>query len=121
MIARRDPEKVRSADRRRYWRNHEKRREVNAEYRRKHPDYFRETSAAWAARNPEKRQATWTLNNAVRDGKITKEPCEVCGEAKVEAHHDDYSKPLDVRWLCLAHHGQQHIVYRDEFEEVMAS
>lgn len=40
-------------------------------------------------------------------GKITKQPCEVCG-AVAQAHHDDYSKPLEVRWLCPVHHKQEH-------------
>ncbi len=30
--------------------------------------------------------------------------CSDCGETKVEAHHEDYSKPLDVEWLCKKHH-----------------
>jgi hypothetical protein len=34
--------------------------------------------------------------------------CEVCGEAATAAHHDDYSKPLDVRYLCAAHHTDWH-------------
>src|SRR3990167_453291 len=45
---------------------------------------------------------------AVRTGKLYEEPCEVCGEEKVEAHHDDYNKPLDVRWLCRKHHDDHH-------------
>lgn len=40
-------------------------------------------------------------------GKLVPEPCEVCGE-KAEKHHDDYSKPLGVRWLCPTHHRQWH-------------
>lgn len=43
-------------------------------------------------------------------GKLVPRPCEKCGAAKVEKHHDDYSKPLEVRWLCrgchLAHHRE---------------
>lgn len=35
-------------------------------------------------------------------------PCEVCGEIKSQAHHDDYSKPLNIRWLCQAHHSEHH-------------
>lgn len=45
---------------------------------------------------------------AVRSGILSKMPCEVCGELKVDAHHDDYSKPLDIRWLCRTHHSQHH-------------
>jgi ribosomal protein S27AE len=41
-------------------------------------------------------------------GRLIRQPCEVCGEKKVEAHHDDYDKPLDVRWLCPAHHAETH-------------
>lgn len=39
---------------------------------------------------------------------LERKPCEVCGETKVEAHHDDYLKPLDVRWLCKRHHAEVH-------------
>ena len=39
-------------------------------------------------------------------GKISRKPCQVCGELKVEALHMDYSKPLDVVWLCRLHHVQ---------------
>lgn len=30
------------------------------------------------------------------------------GFHKVQAHHDDYSKPLEVRWLCVPHHALHH-------------
>lgn len=46
--------------------------------------------------------------NAVLRGKLTRQPCEVCGATPVEAHHDDYSQPLNVRWLCPSHHRQHH-------------
>lgn len=44
---------------------------------------------------------------AVLIGQIVKQPCE-CGAEQSEAHHDDYSKPLDVRWLCKPCHGAAH-------------
>lgn len=53
---------------------------------------------------PGKYKARSILRNAVRLGHIEKKPCEVCGVIAVESHHDDYSKPLDVRWFCHQHH-----------------
>ena len=44
----------------------------------------------------------------MRDKHIIKQPCEVCGEEKAEAHHDDYDKPLEVRWLCFKCHRKWH-------------
>lgn len=38
-------------------------------------------------------------------GRMTRGLCEVCGAIKTEAHHEDYAKPLDVRWLCRSHHA----------------
>lgn len=46
------------------------------------------------------------LNVYVGRGLITRGPCEVCGHPDTQAHHDDYSKPLEVRWLCHWHHQQ---------------
>ncbi len=45
---------------------------------------------------------------AVKNGLIEKMPCEICGKIRVEAHHDDYSQPLNVRWLCRKHHVSTH-------------
>lgn len=51
--------------------------------------------------------------NAIRDGKLTPMPCEVCGKQKAQGHHEDYSKPLDVIWLCTRHHQDRHIHLRN--------
>lgn len=45
---------------------------------------------------------------AVRNGILVRQPCEKCGERKTHAHHEDYSRPLDVRWLCVSCHGKEH-------------
>lgn len=55
-------------------------------------------------KHPEKYKARSILRNAVRLGQIKKKPCEACGLIEVESHHDDYSKPLEVRWFCHQHH-----------------
>lgn len=54
--------------------------------------------------NPQKVRAHIAVHAAVKRGQLSRMPCEVCGEMKVQAHHDDYSKPLTVRWLCKQHH-----------------
>jgi hypothetical protein len=45
---------------------------------------------------------------ALREGVLYRMPCEICGEIKVHAHHDDSSDPLAVKWLCPTHHRQLH-------------
>jgi hypothetical protein len=58
--------------------------------------------------NPKKRNARVAVGNAVRDGKLIKKCCEVCGGVESFAHHDDYNKPLLVRWLCDLHRKEWH-------------
>ena len=69
----------------------------------------------WKAKHPERRAAQNLLNNALRDGKVIAWPvCEVAGcTARPEAHHADYSLPLDVTWLCSKHHAQTHKLARE--------
>lgn len=45
---------------------------------------------------------------AARAGRIKRRRCEGCGKRKVEAHHEDYSRPLEVRWLCRDCHAAAH-------------
>jgi hypothetical protein len=59
-------------------------------------------------RYPEKYKARSILGHAISSGIVIKGTCEVCGNIKVEAHHEDYSKPLDVKWLCRKHHRDIH-------------
>jgi hypothetical protein len=51
------------------------------------------------------------LNRAVINGECAKSNiCQVCGykSERLEGHHFDYSKPLDVIWLCPSCHRQYH-------------
>jgi hypothetical protein len=60
--------------------------------------------------DPLRRRAHTMTGNAIRDGKLIRpSTCSQCGKScKPEAHHDDYSKPLDVRWLCRSCHCRFH-------------
>jgi hypothetical protein len=62
----------------------------------------------WCDANPEKILADSVARRAIESGKIEKQPCGQCGNPKAEAHHDDYTKPLDVRWLCRRCHRRHH-------------
>jgi hypothetical protein len=55
-----------------------------------------------------KRAAHDMVDGAITLGLLKRQPCEICGDKKSEAHHDDYHKPLEVRWLCRKHHAQHH-------------
>jgi len=59
-----------------------------------------------------KRRARAHIINRIQRGTLTRQPCEICGEPNAQAHHDDYSKPLEVRWLCSKHHAEVHVQMR---------
>lgn len=86
------------------YKEYEKKREKDPERKKSKITYQRTTRL----NNPEKYQATTMVNNAIRDGRLFKKPCEVCDNLDVHAHHEDYSKPLEVRWLCKDHHMHEH-------------
>ena len=58
--------------------------------------------------HPDRYTARTAVSNALRDGRLVKLPCRVCKSVKSEAHHDDYSKPLEVDWLCRKCHRKLH-------------
>lgn len=57
---------------------------------------------------PEKYQARQAVAIALRSGHLTKAPCAKCGAHDTHAHHHDYSKPLDIEWLCASCHRVEH-------------
>ena len=60
-------------------------------------------------RFPQKAKARRMVAYHMSKGSLVREACEVCGsEERTHAHHDDYAKPLNVRWLCPAHHREWH-------------
>ena len=75
----------------------------------------RKARAGHNRRNPQKVAAREAVMRELRAGRMVREPCEVCGiehgatrkdgtRVRVEAHHDSYERPLEVRFLCGDHH-----------------
>jgi hypothetical protein len=90
------------------YREYDKYRFANSPKRRK--DIY-ERAERYSSLNPEKRKAHWAVNNAVRDRRLEKaSECSMCGDSsgRIEGHHDDYSKPLEVVWLCKPCHYKIH-------------
>jgi hypothetical protein len=81
-------------------------REYDRERGNRHdPSYITE----YRNKYPNKYKAHTMVNNAIRDGRLHKEPCHICGSSEyIHANHDDFLKPLNVRGLCEAHHKQWH-------------
>ena len=65
----------------------------------KRPSYSSTQKTAWA-----------TIQTAIRRGDLKRpDTCEVCGrQGAIDAHHPDYTEPLDIRWLCRICHGLEH-------------
>lgn len=89
-------QKARERDFKRHHENPERRRQT------------RECTYRRRKANPEKVRAYNAIQRAITSGKVKRLPCEVCGDAKSEGHHDDYAKPLEVKWLCRKHHAEIH-------------
>jgi hypothetical protein len=83
-------------------------REISRQSRARNPEGVRSYLARYRAANPEKVRAKNRVQRAVRSGRLERGPCRICGEANSEGHHSDYSKPLDVVWLCRKHHKDLH-------------
>lgn len=64
--------------------------------------------ADWRRKNAAKYHAHLAVQRGLKSGALTRQACEVCGHPKTDAHHDDYSAPLQVRWLCRQHHTRLH-------------
>lgn len=76
-----------------------------------HNAYMRANRRPYSEMTPEQKAkdtARSYANVYQAKGKILPQPCEVCGAEPTEKHHDDYSKPLEVRWFCRRHHLEHH-------------
>lgn len=69
----------------------------------------------WALKNKLKTRAHQIINGLIFYGKIKRpNKCSMCHKSrrKIQAHHDDYSKPKKVRWLCIFCHNLVHLNLR---------
>ena len=89
--------------------NHSERfREYQREYQRKYHSSY-QISKKEKPKYLCRKKTEWL----VRSGKIKKENCRLCGNQKSEAHHEDYSKPLEIQWLCKKHHAEADVRRRN--------
>jgi len=86
-------------------------RECHNKWRRDNPAPYKPQIGLYQRLTPRTRlqnNARSYANEYLRRGKIQRKPCEQCGAPKSEMHHEDYTKPLQVRWLCRKHHMELH-------------
>lgn len=72
------------------------------------PEYIAKWRVYDNTRDKTKLRARQAIRDRVFNGTLKRQPCEVCGNEKSEAHHEDYLKPLEVKWLCSKHHKELH-------------
>lgn len=91
-----------------YSANREEKRRLERERYQRRKESMRRAAESRKHDRPDKYMAQRMLVAAVASGFLRALPCEVCGDKKTDGHHEDYSKPLDVRWLCRTHHQRRH-------------
>ena len=67
-----------------------------------------QSNRRWAQKNRWKSIAHNIVRSAIKNAKLLRQPCQRCGKPNAFAHHDDYSKPLEVKWFCNYHHCEYH-------------
>jgi hypothetical protein len=78
----------------------EKRSSLHLSFLQQHLRYF--------SQYPERKHCASIYEEAVKSGKLKRLPCIICEDPKSDGHHIDYSKPLEVIWLCRKHHHEAH-------------
>ena len=105
-----NPEQAKEANRKWCEANRERKAENNRKWREENPERKAENNRKWRKANPEKIRAQTTVENALKANRLTKPTqCEDCGRgARLHGHHSDYTRPLEVNWLCPLCHSARH-------------
>lgn len=78
------------------------------------PNWRGGTRAMYKIDHPDRVKANSIVSEEYRHNRLTREPCENCGAPDALAHHEDYSEPLKIKWLCPSCHAKYHFAKRDE-------
>lgn len=90
-------------------RNRERLREYHRIWSSANSENLRKTQKARRKRHPERWKARALVSYAIKIGQLNRGHCKICGSAEnIEAHHEDYFKPLEVTWLCRNCHKAHH-------------
>jgi len=112
-------------DRSEYWRERSAKRRQDPAYKQKQAEWNRawreingqdavrkarkaEQMRGYRIKHAERHAARLAVRRAIQSGTLVRQPCELCGSSPTHGHHDDYSRPLHVRWLCPKHHREHH-------------
>lgn len=87
----------------------QKNRERHFGWAKNNREKLNEYQREWYQKNKEKRRAHVILSRAIKSGKIVRPmSCSECKKkCKPDGHHIDYSKPLDVIWICRTCHSRK--------------
>ena len=106
-------ENRRERDRQRAPRRKQYKAAYNRDYRQSKRQTIRNLLVGWHEKHPQAQNAHQVVYKAIQKGWIIPQPCERCGgEDHLHAHHDDYGKPLCIRWLCATCHRLLHWEHR---------
>lgn len=77
------------------------------------PNWRGGTRKRYKREHPDRVRANWIVSERYRHGKLSPKPCVLCGNIDSQAHHQDYSKPLEITWLCPSCHSNVHFAVRE--------
>lgn len=85
----------------------------------KRPGYYACKKRSKLQQKP-KRKIHKRIYDLIKFGSIKRCPCVLCGsEINIEAHHNDYAKPLEITWLCRNHHQWLHkVLFKYEYKKL---